>query len=217
MRVEITVKAMLVVQSMSPALPGFETDSHACPAMEANSPASMTSSMAGPIVVPNLAMKGMIATTISGLAAAARRAGTVHVAESVDELTVVLAGCQLGITACALALGAVTKPAVKYALTPLIADLGVVLLSIPTFAMAGVMWLFEALIQALQASGQLVGGRLVAEAVHRDAIGGPRRVRVLGRLSDQFHQPVGGQFRDQDINGSVQTQADEDARSKLRW
>jgi CBS domain containing-hemolysin-like protein len=36
----------------------------------------------------------------------------------VDELTVVLAGCQLGITACALGLGAVTKPAVNYALTP---------------------------------------------------------------------------------------------------
>jgi CBS domain containing-hemolysin-like protein len=43
---------------------------------------------------------------------------------SYNELTVLLAGCQLGITACALALGAITKPAVKYALTPLIADLG---------------------------------------------------------------------------------------------
>jgi CBS domain containing-hemolysin-like protein len=37
---------------------------------------------------------------------------------SFNELTVLLAGCQLGITACALALGAITKPAVKYALTP---------------------------------------------------------------------------------------------------
>jgi len=37
---------------------------------------------------------------------------------SAGELTVLLAGCQLGITACALALGAVTKPAVHYALTP---------------------------------------------------------------------------------------------------
>jgi len=37
---------------------------------------------------------------------------------SYNELTVLLAGCQLGITACALALGAFTKPAVKYAVTP---------------------------------------------------------------------------------------------------
>lgn len=38
---------------------------------------------------------------------------------SYGELTVLLAGCQLGITACALGLGAITKPAVNYALTPL--------------------------------------------------------------------------------------------------
>ncbi len=37
---------------------------------------------------------------------------------SFNELTVLLAGCQLGITACALGLGAITKPAVNYALTP---------------------------------------------------------------------------------------------------
>jgi CBS domain containing-hemolysin-like protein len=43
---------------------------------------------------------------------------------SFNELTVLLAGCQLGITACALALGAITKPAVKYALTPVIASSG---------------------------------------------------------------------------------------------
>ncbi len=50
------------------------------------------------------------------------RAGTSRAARaavrSIDELTVLLAGCQLGITACALGLGAVTKPAVNYALTP---------------------------------------------------------------------------------------------------
>ncbi|PWJ56474.1 Hemolysin, contains CBS domains [Quadrisphaera granulorum] len=40
------------------------------------------------------------------------------------ELTVVLAGCQLGITACTLALGAITKPAVHYALTPLLESSG---------------------------------------------------------------------------------------------
>ncbi len=38
---------------------------------------------------------------------------------SLNELTVMLAGAQLGITACTFALGAVTKPAVHYALTPL--------------------------------------------------------------------------------------------------
>lgn len=37
---------------------------------------------------------------------------------SLNELTIMLAGAQLGITACTFALGAVTKPAVHYALTP---------------------------------------------------------------------------------------------------
>lgn len=41
-----------------------------------------------------------------------------------SELTVLLAGSQLGITACALGLGAVTKPALDYALRPLLADIG---------------------------------------------------------------------------------------------
>lgn len=50
-------------------------------------------------------------------AAAGSRAARAAV-RSVDELTVLLAGCQLGITACALGLGAITKPAVNYALTP---------------------------------------------------------------------------------------------------
>lgn len=40
------------------------------------------------------------------------------------ELTVLLAGSQLGITVCALALGAITKPAVQYSLTPWIASFG---------------------------------------------------------------------------------------------
>ncbi|MFC5379900.1 hemolysin family protein [Aquipuribacter nitratireducens] len=40
------------------------------------------------------------------------------------ELTVLLAGSQLGITVCALALGAITKPAVQYSLTPLIEGWG---------------------------------------------------------------------------------------------
>jgi CBS domain containing-hemolysin-like protein len=44
---------------------------------------------------------------------------------SSSELTVVLAGCQLGITACALGLGAVTKPAVHHWLTPLLDEWGV--------------------------------------------------------------------------------------------
>ncbi|TXR55793.1 CNNM domain-containing protein [Quadrisphaera setariae] len=44
--------------------------------------------------------------------------------KSSNELTVVLAGCQLGITACTLALGAITKPAVHYAITPLLETAG---------------------------------------------------------------------------------------------
>lgn len=43
---------------------------------------------------------------------------------SFNELTVLLAGCQLGITACALGLGAITKPAVKYALGPVFSGWG---------------------------------------------------------------------------------------------
>ncbi|GIG24840.1 hemolysin family protein [Cellulomonas denverensis] len=43
------------------------------------------------------------------------------------ELTVLLAGAQLGITACTLALGAITKPAVHHWLTPLFQDWGVAL------------------------------------------------------------------------------------------
>ena len=43
---------------------------------------------------------------------------------SFDELTVLLAGCQLGITAAALGLGAVTKPALDYALTPVFESWG---------------------------------------------------------------------------------------------
>ncbi|ANS78575.1 putative CBS domain-containing protein [Serinicoccus hydrothermalis] len=41
-----------------------------------------------------------------------------------NELTVMLAGAQLGITACTFALGAVTKPALDYWLGPILADLG---------------------------------------------------------------------------------------------
>jgi CBS domain containing-hemolysin-like protein len=44
---------------------------------------------------------------------------------SANELTVLLAGCQLGITACALGLGALTKPAVKYTLLPVMEGTGV--------------------------------------------------------------------------------------------
>lgn len=43
---------------------------------------------------------------------------------SLNELTVMLAGAQLGITACTFALGAVTKPAVHYAMTPLFSEVG---------------------------------------------------------------------------------------------
>ncbi|MGQ0623128.1 MAG: hemolysin family protein [Sporichthyaceae bacterium] len=43
---------------------------------------------------------------------------------SFSELTVLLAGCQLGITVCALGLGAVTKPAVHHALAPVLETWG---------------------------------------------------------------------------------------------
>ncbi|GAB3307859.1 DUF21 domain-containing protein [Epidermidibacterium keratini] len=42
----------------------------------------------------------------------------------INELTIMLAGAQLGITACTFALGAVTKPAVDEALLPLLQGLG---------------------------------------------------------------------------------------------
>lgn len=41
-----------------------------------------------------------------------------------NELTVMLAGAQLGITACTFALGAVTKPAIDHALSPVLDDVG---------------------------------------------------------------------------------------------
>jgi len=43
---------------------------------------------------------------------------------SASELSVLLAGAQLGITLCVLALGAITKPAVHYALTPVFESAG---------------------------------------------------------------------------------------------
>ena len=46
---------------------------------------------------------------------------------SSSELTVLLAGAQLGITVCVLALGAITKPAVHHWLTPLFEDWGAAL------------------------------------------------------------------------------------------
>lgn len=46
---------------------------------------------------------------------------------SASELTVLLAGAQLGITACVLALGAITKPAVHHWLTPLFEGWGAAL------------------------------------------------------------------------------------------
>src|SRR5690625_4106542 len=43
---------------------------------------------------------------------------------SMNELTIMLAGAQLGITACTFILGAVTKPAVDSFLAPLIGNIG---------------------------------------------------------------------------------------------
>ena len=52
--------------------------------------------------------------------AAEKSASARYALRSTRELSVMLAGSQLGITACTLALGATTKPAVHYWLTPLI-------------------------------------------------------------------------------------------------
>jgi CBS domain containing-hemolysin-like protein len=52
--------------------------------------------------------------------AAERSTAARYALRSTRELSVLLAGSQLGITACTLALGATTKPAVHYWLTPLI-------------------------------------------------------------------------------------------------
>lgn len=56
--------------------------------------------------------------------AAADSRGARAALRSAAELSVVLAGAQLGITACTLLLGAVTKPAVHYALSPWLRDIG---------------------------------------------------------------------------------------------
>ncbi|WP_193047206.1 hemolysin family protein [Mycolicibacterium baixiangningiae] len=56
--------------------------------------------------------------------AAATSAGSRAALRSAGELSVLLAGAQLGITVCTLMLGAVTKPAVHHAITPLLTSLG---------------------------------------------------------------------------------------------
>ncbi|UXA16383.1 hemolysin family protein [Mycobacterium sp. SMC-4] len=56
--------------------------------------------------------------------AAATSAAARAALRSASELSLLLAGAQLGITVCTLMLGAITKPAVHYALTPLLRDLG---------------------------------------------------------------------------------------------
>lgn len=67
----------------------------------------------------------MLASKPYRLEDAAQRSRAARAAlKSSNELTVVLAGCQLGITACTLALGAITKPAVHYAITPLLEAAG---------------------------------------------------------------------------------------------
>jgi CBS domain containing-hemolysin-like protein len=56
--------------------------------------------------------------------AAATSAAARAALRSASELSLLLAGAQLGITACTLLLGAITKPAVHYALTPWLSGLG---------------------------------------------------------------------------------------------
>ncbi len=56
--------------------------------------------------------------------AAATSAAARAALRSASELSLLLAGAQLGITVCTLLLGAITKPAVHHALTPLFSGLG---------------------------------------------------------------------------------------------
>lgn len=56
--------------------------------------------------------------------AAATSAAARAALRSAGELSLLLAGAQLGITACTLLLGAITKPTVHHAITPFIRDLG---------------------------------------------------------------------------------------------
>jgi len=56
--------------------------------------------------------------------AAATSASARAALRSASELSLLLAGAQLGITACTLLLGAITKPAVHHAITPLLSGLG---------------------------------------------------------------------------------------------
>ena len=67
----------------------------------------------------------LIAARRHRLEDAAATSGSARAAlRSASELSVLLAGSQLGITVCTLALGSVTKPAVHYWLTPVFAGWG---------------------------------------------------------------------------------------------
>lgn len=61
-------------------------------------------------------------TRLEGAAAQSRSARAAL--RSASEVSVLLAGCQLGITACTLALGAVTEPALEHALEPVVTAVG---------------------------------------------------------------------------------------------
>lgn len=93
--------------------------------------------MSGPFVaaatVAIIALSAFFVAVEFALMAARRhrledRAGTSRAARAAvrnsGELTLLLAGSQLGITACTLALGAITKPAVHHAITPILESLG---------------------------------------------------------------------------------------------
>jgi CBS domain containing-hemolysin-like protein len=58
-----------------------------------------------------------------------------------NELTIMLAGAQLGITACTFALGAITKPAVEYALVPVLEATGM-----PTWLAGGASFALSLLV-----------------------------------------------------------------------
>lgn len=93
----------------------------------------MSAAVVVPVTILLIALSAFFVAAEFALLAAKRhrlqdRAGESRAARaalrSTTELTLLLAGCQLGITACTLALGAITKPAVMHWLSPLVASLG---------------------------------------------------------------------------------------------
>jgi CBS domain containing-hemolysin-like protein len=108
----------------------------------------------------------------------------------VNELTVMLAFAQLGITACTFLLGAITKPAIDYALAPVLTSWGVP--GVVSGIVAFMLWINRIANRLVAASG--------VEPVEKAAAGGQdvdtirelvNRSRAAGTLSDEYSQPIG--------------------------